>query len=113
MSFGTRLFTFFYGTCVGEDDQGNKYYHDKSEKRRWIMYNGEVEASRIPPEWHRWLHRTSEKAPTEQPLETQVWEKPHQSNLTGTVGAYVPTGHISRGGKREPTTGDYQAWQPE
>jgi NADH:ubiquinone oxidoreductase subunit len=113
MSLGIRLYTFFYGTCIGEDDQGNKYYHDKKQKRRWIMYNGEVEASRIPPEWHRWLHRTSEKAPTEQPLETQAWEQPHQSNLTGTVEAYVPTGHISRGGKRKPTTGDYQSWQPE
>lgn len=114
MSFGTRLFTYFRGELVGEDDQGNTYYREKNGgSRRWVMYNGEVEASRIPPEWHRWLHRTSEKAPSEEPLETQPWEQEHQPNLTGTPQAYVPTGHVTRGGQREQTTGDYEAWKPE
>src|SRR5262249_18268773 len=32
MSFGTRLFTMFYGELVGNDEFGNKYYVDKRTK---------------------------------------------------------------------------------
>ena len=42
-TFGTRLQIFFSGKLVGEDKNGNKYYESKSG-RRWVIYNGEVEA---------------------------------------------------------------------
>ena len=30
-------------------------------RRRWVLYRrGPVEASRVPPEWHAWLHYTTE-----------------------------------------------------
>jgi len=116
MSFGTWLHTKLHGVKVGEDAFGNVYYRAKKRKRfgnreeRWVLYNGEAEASRVPPEWHAWLHHTTD-APIATPA--RPWIKPHQQNLTGTVEAYYPPGHDLRGGQRAKASGDYQAWTPE
>ncbi|WP_323036674.1 NADH:ubiquinone oxidoreductase subunit NDUFA12 [Pararhodobacter sp.] len=110
-TLGTQLFTWRKGTKVGEDAQGNVYYQSVGGKRRWVIFNGEVEASRISPEWHGWMHHTWEHAPTERPVARKPWEKPHQDNLTGTEGAYVPAGSMRRADPVKRT--DYEAWQPE
>ncbi|MBL3569815.1 NADH:ubiquinone oxidoreductase subunit NDUFA12 [Rhodovulum sulfidophilum] len=107
----TRLWTARNGQKIGEDGQGNVFYRSKDGKRRWVIYNGEVEASRISPEWHGWLHHTYDAPPTEAPLPHKAWEKPHKENLTGTPLAYAPPGSIRRPDP-EPRR-DYEAWQPE
>ena len=112
-TIGTAWYTFKKGEKVGEDSQGNVYYQERKGRRRWVIYNGETDSSRVPPEWHRWLHYTSAEAPTESPLPTQPWEKEHQPNLTGSVGAYFPKGSLNRGGQRNAVSGDYEAWSPE
>jgi len=114
-TFGTRLFTRRFGREVGRDDQGNIYYSAKAgaADRRWVIYNGVPEASRIPPEWHIWLHKTVATTPAEAPLKPRVWEKPWQPNLTGTPAAHAPSGSLAVTGTRARTTGDYQAWTPE
>ncbi|AXQ93481.1 NADH:ubiquinone oxidoreductase subunit NDUFA12 [Cereibacter azotoformans] len=110
-TLGTQFFTWRQGVKVGEDEQGNTFYTSKDGKRRWVIYNGEIEASRISPDWHGWLHRTWEDPPTARPLAHKPWEKPHVENLTGTEGAYAPPGSIRRA---EPIARrDYEAWQPE
>ncbi|RMB08547.1 NADH:ubiquinone oxidoreductase subunit NDUFA12 [Eilatimonas milleporae] len=112
-TFGTRLFTSRKGVKVGEDDQGNLYYRERDGERRWVIYrNGPNEASRVPPEWHAWLHYTVDVPPSEQPPVTKKWEKPHKPNLTGTDGAYVPGGSLLAGAKRAASTSDYEAWRP-
>ena len=108
---GTQLFTWRRGIKVGEDVQGNVFYQNRDGKRRWVVFNGESEASRISPEWHGWLHFTWNEPPTEAPLIHKTWEKPHQENLTGTVGAYVPAGSIRAAVPEQRR--DYEAWQPE
>ena len=70
-------------------------------------------ASRVPPDWHGWLHHTYAEPPTRAPLKARSFEKPHQPNLTGTDGAYRPDGSLAKGGIRPPATGDYQAWKPD
>lgn len=110
-TIGTQLFTWRKGVKVGEDEQGNVYYQTRDGKRRWVIYNGECEASRISPDWHGWLHHTFKEAPTDAPLVHKAWEMPHQENLTGTALAYAPAGSI-----RQPQPAarrDYEAWQPE
>ncbi|MBT8457440.1 MAG: NADH:ubiquinone oxidoreductase subunit NDUFA12 [Rhodobacteraceae bacterium] len=110
-TFGTQLFTWRKGRKVGEDDQGNVFYQTADGVRRWVIFNGETEASRISPDWHGWLHHTWDKPPTEAPVKHKAWEKPHQENLTGTPLAYAPAGSIRR---PEPAArSDYEAWQPE
>jgi NADH:ubiquinone oxidoreductase subunit len=110
-TFGTVLFTARHGVKVGEDAAGNRFYRSRDDKRRWVIYNGEAEASRVGPDWHGWLHFTWDQPPTEAPLHRKPWEKPHQENLTGTSVAYAPPGSIRRG---EPAMRrDYEAWQPD
>jgi NADH:ubiquinone oxidoreductase subunit len=110
-TLGTQIFTSRHGIKVGEDDQGNIFYRDAADKRRWVIFNGESEATRVGPGWHGWLHHTVNTTPVEVPLRVRPWEKPHQENLTGTPAAYAPPGSIRRD---EPVTRrDYEAWQPE
>lgn len=117
MSLGTRLFTMLHGELVGTDDAGNRYYRDKRRRegrreRRWVVYNGPAEASRVPAEWHGWLHARVDVPPTEAPPARKPWQAEHKPNLTGTVAAYRPPGDVLRTGARDPATGDYQPWQP-
>lgn len=112
-TLGTLIMTWWRGELVGSDAFGNRYYRARNRDRRWVIYNGDVEASRVPPEWHAWLHRMVERPPSEQPLKEQPWEKAHVPNLTGTAAAYLPPGHLEVGGRRAKATGDYEAWRPE
>jgi len=112
-TMGTRLFTWRKGIKAGTDSQGNIYYREKNGTRRWVIYNGEVEASRIPPDWHGWLHYTVDETPVEAPPALKAWEKDHQPNLTGTAQAYHPAGSLLGEGRRARATGDYEAWRPE
>lgn len=110
-TIGTQLFTARKGVKVGEDEAGNIFYQTKDGVRRWVIFNGDMEASRVAPGWHGWLHHTVEKPPTEAPPKRKAWEKPHQENLTGTDAAYAPPGSIRRS---EPVARrDYEAWAPE
>ena len=105
---------------TGRDEQGNRYYRTKGRKidptlgfeRRWVIYNGYAEASRVPPSWHGWLHHTVDVAPTEESYTPREWEKPHVPNMTGTPAAYRPSGSTLASGRRPKATGDYQAWTP-
>ena len=65
-TIGTRLFTWRFGTRVGEDGFGNVYFQTKDGKRRWVVYRDLSEASLVPPEWHGWLHYTVDVPPTEE-----------------------------------------------
>ena len=46
-TLNTQFYTWRYGQKVGEDEQGNIFYQSKDGKRRWVIYNGEAEASRV------------------------------------------------------------------
>jgi NADH:ubiquinone oxidoreductase subunit len=112
-----RLFTWRRGELVGTDSFGNRYYRDRKRvegrrERRWVIYNGEPEASKVPPEWHGWLHHTM-KAPL-QPGDVyhKPWQKEHRANRTGSLDAYRPPGHALEGGRRSRATGDYEPWTP-
>ncbi len=119
-TIGIRFTIMRRGVFVGSDEFGNRYYEAKDNrdsydqrKRRWVTYQGYADASKIPPDWHGWMHYTFDEPPTKAPLKRQSWEKPHIPNMTGTLAAWRPPGAISSGGQRAPATGDYQAWKPE
>ena len=118
-TIGTLFTVKRRGSFVGEDAFGNRYYQSRDRKsydgrkRRWVLFNGYADASKVTPEWHGWLHYTVEHPPTEQPLPRRAWVKPHTPNLSGTPFAWRPRGSIARGGERPRATGDYQAWRPE
>ena len=110
-TIGTQIFTARHGVRVGEDAAGNVFYRSKDGKRRWVIFNGEAEASRVGPDWHGWLHHTWDEPPTDRPLQRKPWEKPHLPNLTGTAEAYAPPGSIRRVQPVERR--DYEPWTPE
>ena len=59
-------------------------------EKRWVIYSGEIDASKIPVEWYSWIHFTPNKIEKNHNLQKYDWQKPHQSNLTGTDKAYYP-----------------------
>ena len=138
MTITTNLNTYFHGKLVGTDQYGNCYYTEKKpaktgRTKRWVQYKQRplpwwkwalvfpvlaanrldvAEPSKVPPEWHGWLHYTHDLPPAQRAIKHYAWEKPHKPNLTGTPGAYMPPGHLLKGGQRSPTTSDYEPWTP-
>ncbi|WP_424934142.1 NADH:ubiquinone oxidoreductase subunit NDUFA12 [Amaricoccus macauensis] len=110
-TIATRFYTSRKGQKVGEDGDGNIYYQSADGAKRWVIYNGEAEASRVSPEWHGWLHHTWQEPPTEAPLPHKPWEKPHQPNMTGSAAAYHPAGSLLAA--QPVSRSDYEAWSPE
>jgi NADH:ubiquinone oxidoreductase subunit len=116
---GTRLFTLFRGKLVGHDEFGNRYYEARGKaaagqrKRRWVVYKGIAEPSKVPSQWHGWLHHTLDAPLSDKVAKRFKWQKPHLPNLTGTQGRYLPPGHLLKGGARAANEADYQAWKPE
>ena len=88
-TLGTKIKTILFGKLIGTDQLGNKYYTNKSGKR-WVIYSGEIDASKIPNEWYSWIHFTKNKIENTHDLKKYEWQKPHQHNLTGTDSAYYP-----------------------
>ena len=96
---------------VGEDDSGNMFYETKDSAKRWVIFNGESEATRVNPDWHGWLHHTWNDPPNKIPLTHKIWEKPHKENRTGTAMAHAPAGSLRQ--SRPQSHSDYEAWIPE
>ncbi len=89
-TLGTRLNTIFYGKFVGSDKFGNKYYENKKRKKRWVIYNGEIESTKIPIEWYSWMHSIKNKIEENHELKKYDWQLDHSPNQTGTSKAYNP-----------------------
>ncbi|MBW4329741.1 NADH:ubiquinone oxidoreductase subunit NDUFA12 [Stakelama sp. CBK3Z-3] len=115
-TFGTRL-GLSGKSRMGEDDLGNLYFEGGKDMhgrpRRWVIYKGSNDASRVPPEWFSWLHHQIDDVPDRALPPLRGWEKPAVPNLTGTALAYRPPGALDAGGERVRATGDYEAWNPE
>jgi NADH:ubiquinone oxidoreductase subunit len=115
MTLGTWLFTKLHGELVGTDAEGNRYYRVKRDipdrrRKRWVIYKGAAEASRVPADWHGWLHYTTDKVPPAGGTPRQAWQKEHLPNLTGTGEAFRPPGHtLAVSEKPKPP---YEAWRP-
>jgi NADH:ubiquinone oxidoreductase subunit len=118
-TLGTRFFTWRQGLLVGKDEAGNTYYKDRKGihptlgfERRWVIYNGQAEASVVPPGWYGWLTHATNESPVDNVYKAHEWELPHKENMTGTSKAYRPDGSILAANKRPPATGDYVPWSP-
>ena len=123
-TIGTLLNSAIKGEHVGTDAQGNRYFRAKQPKnvdgreRRWVIYNGANDASRVPAEWHGWLHGSFAEGenggvPESNLPPARIWEVDYTPNATGTAQAYRPQGALERGGRRARATGDYEAWSPD
>ncbi|HWK40485.1 MAG TPA: NADH:ubiquinone oxidoreductase subunit NDUFA12 [Croceibacterium sp.] len=117
-TIGTSLFSARNGERVGTDAQGNRYYRSKKKsgngrERRWVIYAGANDSSRVPAEWHGWLHHSYDDLPESHLAPPKIWEADYSPNPTGTAAAYRPQGALERGGKRARSAADYEAWTPD
>lgn len=119
-TFGMLLFSRRCGEKVGTDEFGNTYFRSRGgekdkalgHERRWVIYNGEAEASRVPPGWAGWLAFTYDTAPSQEDYKPREWQMPHEANMTGTALAYRPKGSALGSGERQSSGGDYKPWTP-
>ena len=97
----------FFCNKVGCDEFGNQYFETKKTKnfykKRYVIYNGIAEPSKVPANWHGWLHYTNKDLPNN--INKHLWQKTHLPNLTGTKFAHFPC-------KKGKITPNYQPWQP-
>jgi NADH:ubiquinone oxidoreductase subunit len=121
-TIGTMLWSSRNGEQVGTDFFGNRYYRATKpakstafagRERRWVIFEGANDASRVPAEWHGWLHSTYDGVPESFLPPPRIWELDYTPNETGTDQAYLPQGALQRGGRRAAATGDYEAWSPD
>lgn len=117
-TIGTSLWSWRNGEQVGTDAQGNAYFRRRKRlpdgrERRWVIYQGANDASRVPAEWHGWLHGSFDGVPESNLPPARIWEVDYTPNATGTAAAYRPAGALERGGKRASASGDYEAWSPD
>ena len=107
-TIGTFIYTLFSGKFVGSDQFGNKYYSN-SKGRRWVIYKNNVESSKIPPEWHSWIHFLTLNQPSDSSKRFS-WQKKHEENLTGTKKAHKPEGSLASDLKKNMKK--YETWKP-
>jgi NADH dehydrogenase len=105
---GTFIYTLFTGRFVGQDQFGNKYYSNY-KKKRWVIYKDTVESTKIPPEWHSWIHFMRINKPSSE-FKKFSWQKEHEQNLTGTDKAYKPEGSLAHDLKKNMKK--YETWKP-
>lgn len=109
-TIGTRIWSYFNGQFVGSDKFGNKYFQNKNDTKRWVLYLGQVESSKVPPEWNGWLRFTSQTIPLSN--KKYEWEKEHIENQTGTPNSYYPRESIIKNPKSKKRL-EYKKWSPE
>lgn len=107
MEFITKFLIKKTSKKVGSDEFGNCYYQHKKNNKRFVIYNGIAESSKVPAKWHGWLHYTNDDVPSNDGTKKYSWQKIHIPNLTGTLNAHDPK-------KRESsqTSTNYQSWKP-
>ena len=73
-----------------------------------LVYKNNIEASKIPPEWHLWIHHLIKNIPTENKKKFS-WQKRHVENLTGSKEAYRPAGSLIS--KEKKNMRKYETWK--
>ena len=106
-TIGTFIYTLFTGRLEGVDEFGNKYYSN-SKGKRWVIYKYNIESSKIPAEWHSWIHFLKMNKPTEDNKKFS-WQKQHEENLTGTKKAHKPEGSLIHNSKKNMKK--YETWK--
>ena len=106
-TLGTFIYTLFTGKFIGRDQFGNKYYSN-SKGKRWVIYKNDIESSKIPPNWHSWIHFLTINEPSNKEKKFS-WQKQHEENLTGTERAYKPEGSLASDLKKNMKK--YETWK--
>ena len=113
-TWGTAISSRLRGREVGRDDSGNTYFADrKNPARRWVIYSGSNDGSRVPPDWQLWLRGSIDELPSKALPSVRKFQATPTPNLTGTMEAFRPDGSLGSSNIRPASTGDYEPWVPE
>ena len=75
-TLGTRIQTLLFGKFVGKDSFGNKYYQNRGGKR-WVVYSGEIEATKISSDWYSWIHHINNKIEKSKDIKKYTQQQEH------------------------------------
>ncbi|MFA6280135.1 MAG: NADH-ubiquinone oxidoreductase subunit NDUFA12 family protein [Bdellovibrionales bacterium] len=117
---GTKLTVVLFGRLAFTDAYDNRYYvvqkprwRSKATEKRWVLYAGAPEATKVPPEAFVWLHHLCDQPLPKVGRTRYGKDVEHHPNLTGTVVASFPSGYgLSLKKGTLPRHRDNQAWQP-
>ena len=98
------------GNLVGTDRYGNKYFENLDlpyGQHRWYEPKNYVaqqlhDASSIPPEWHGWMHSTTDRVPASSPLPAAPAVVEHSDVPKKLDTHVVPEGVRAQGGEWRP-----------
>lgn len=107
MSVINKLMIYLTSSFVGKDEFGNKYYLSKKnvnafgQKKRYVLYGGNLEISNIPPMWHCWLHYMIDHVDVK--MQPHKWMVGYKCNQTGSINAHK---------SQNVSDVKYKIWQP-
>ena len=98
MKFLVKIYLNFFGEKVGEDEYGNQFFELKQKdylgrKKRYCLYHGSVEASKISPEWHPFMHYQIDAKDVCQTFKQYKWQKSYVPDVTLSEVKYLPKNH--------------------
>ena len=113
-SIGTILYSFFNGKKVGEDDQGNRFFtHKKNKKKRWVLYKKKIDPTNLEVKWQIWLTETDKDKEININNPNFKWQKNIKANLTGTLNSYHPISSSDKEIKYFDKKNKNSVWKPD
>ena len=90
-NIGTILYSLLHGKEIGRDQEGNKFYiHKKNKKKRWVLYKKQIDPTNLEVEWQIWLTKSDKDKEIIINKPSFIWQKNKKANLTGTIDSYNP-----------------------
>tara|TARA_B100001057_G_scaffold437649_1_gene469604 strand:- start:298 stop:651 length:354 start_codon:yes stop_codon:yes gene_type:complete len=106
-----KIYSNFFAKKMGSDEYGNIYYSKSSKsvvnnfrERRWVIYKGEVEASKVPQEWNAWLHHSVNNIPDKRSRKPK-WIKKHIVNKPRNINEVILENKYQKK--------SYEIWKPD
>tara|TARA_B100000242_G_scaffold89729_1_gene60568 strand:- start:176 stop:529 length:354 start_codon:yes stop_codon:yes gene_type:complete len=113
-NIGTILYSLLSGKKVGEDNQGNKFYvHKKNKKKRWVLYKKQIDPTSLEVEWQIWLTETYKDKEIIINKPSFKWQKNKKANLTGTLASYHPAKKSNRETVYFDKKNKNSVWKPD
>lgn len=103
---GLLFYTKLLGTLIGCDAFNNRYYQLKfsTKEKRWVVYNGVNDPSKIDASWFSWLHFMTDTHPSKSHTN---W----RPNSTGTKFAQKMITSIEN--IPQTALNCYESWSPD
>lgn len=114
MSYINTLWIRYFYKLVGVDEYGNEYFVSNritstGRKKRYVLYKGIKDGSKVPAVWHAWLHYSIDDISLEETFKKYKWQTRHIQNLTGSSRGDMPSNFNS---VAPQSTATYSRWKP-